>query len=343
VKLAPDPGGHVRDEVAFLSGEEVGVLVPGNMRQPVSWFKGLCLPVILGSIFVLMRLVSMPDSLSEHMGSVEQHYAFLASQGRHDVLYPLRTLPAGLMMMLGLDSWAALRFPQLVLIIPTLWGVGKAAEAWGYEGKWAMLAVLATPSVWTWYGRLMPDAWLTTGLALAVAGALSSTMRRGKAVWVLGVLVAVLSKPLGLVAFLSWFLAPRQERKLLLAPGFLLVAWYALNWERFLEAGEYVGNRFTGGHEPFEAGVQVLLLVLLTGAAPGALLGLRRHPAVVPGLLLVGYALVDPWVNHAYYALPGLVLLGVPAAGMSARARWWLLGAVVTVPFSLWATGDLAL
>ena len=306
--------------------------------------------ILIAVAATLARILTLGLSLHPlHMGAVEVHYEALSDDAAHHPLYPLRTLPLSLSRSLLGDSEAASRLPQALLIAPSV-----LAAAWAAKGRygtqaapWAALAFLATPYAWVWYGRAMPDAWLTTGILLAVAAAMNPRSPWTREAWAVGVLLAVFSKPLGVLVFLTAFLYPKDQRffplgfAAFLGASFLFIAGSELG-----ATASYAAGRFQSGHVPFGGAYGVLVLVLAVGALPGVLLAgwSRDWRVLAPSMALGLYDLMDAFPNHGYYALPALALAAVPASGVLAarpRLRWLLLLGIVTVPWGLLASGDL--
>jgi len=312
--------------------------------------KPLHFVVALAVVATLARVLTLGLSLHPlHMGAVEVHYEALSGDGAHHPLYPLRTLPLSLSRSLLGDSEAASRLPQALLLAPSV-----LAAAWAAKGRygaqaapWGAAAFLATPYAWVWYGRAMPDAWLTTGLLLAVAASMNPRSPYTREAWAAGVLLAVFSKPLGVLVFLTAFLYPRDQRFFPLGfAAFLCASFFLIAPSELFTTAGYAAGRFQSGHAPFGDAYSILVLVLAVGALPGVLLAgwSRDWRILAPSLALGLYALMDAWPNHGYYALPALTLAAVPAAGVLAarpRLRWLLLLGLVTVPWGLLASGDL--
>jgi len=312
--------------------------------------KPVHIVVALAVVATLARVLTLGLSLHPlHMGAVEVHYEALSDDDAHHPLYPLRTLPLSLSRSLLGESEAASRLPQALLIAPSVLAAAWAAKGryGGAAAPWAAAAFLATPYVWVWYGRAMPDAWLATGLLIAVAAAMNPRNSYTREAWAAGVLLAVFSKPLGVLAFLTAFLYPKDQRFFPLGfAGFLGAAFFLVAPAELFTTAGYAGSRFQGGHAPFGDAYGILILVIAVGALPGVLLAgwSRDWRILAPSMALGLYALMDAFPNHGYYALPALALAAVPAAGVLAarpRLRWLLLLGVVTVPWGLLASGDL--
>lgn len=301
---------------------------------------------IFAACVTIARLATLDlSSYPIHLGSIEAQYVQAARNHDHTLFYwPLRVLPVELAhAVLGPSLWAS-RVPTTLLLYPSILAAYKTSEsAFGARAAaWSAVAFGLNPYIVTWYGRVMPEAWLILGIVLA-ARPEGSLWQRG-----VGVALAVLAKPIGLAA-LPIFLIRNERWQGCLAVVGAAYAGLAILFPSLVDqVFTYASGRFDAGHAPFEAANSVLVLGLFMGCLPLAWWGFkpRKSGIFILAAGLIGYAFLDAFPNHAYYALPGIALLAVLAgprlAVLGKPAKAALVGfAVLGVALSLYVSGDL--
>lgn len=273
----------------------------------------------------LARLAWNSNPYPVHLGTVETHYASLShAYGA----YPLRSTPIRIAyFFLGGPSEFAARLPTTLLLFPTIiLAYVVARYAWGERAAWwSSVAVALNPLVFSYYGRVMPDAYLTTGLLL-VTFALTNLKHLP---WALlpGVLLGVLSKPVSALYVLQ---------AMVRAPWTILVVGPIVVPVVLLLVGDYdyAFSRFQDGH--FLGAWPSTLAAITLGLAPLAWWWtITPSKWTIPIIAWLAYALVDAYPYHEYYALPGVTLAAVASGPwLAAHARV----AVRLVPVALLVT-----
>lgn len=257
----------------------------------------------------------------------------------------LRHLPYITLDWIGLHGVFWSRFPQSVLLIPTALAVAYAGHGLrGQEGALAAgLTMSVMPAAFVWYGRAMPDAWLTLGFALAAAGILNQEAVHGRKLWLLGLVLCVFSKPIGALALVSLIHARTRRVALwgLIPLGGALLALLVVPGAVF-SVVEYVMDRpdtFRVWRGPGAYWTLTLWHAILLGAAPfWATLYYGDWRITAWAYVFLIYACIDAWSGTPYYALPAIPLLALNTAAWRPLWRekvirfWW-----VGIPFALLA------
>lgn len=256
---------------------------------------------------------------------------------------------------------AAVRLGVLLAYPFAVWAAYMAGNGFYGRGKGKIAAILVATSPWVllWFGRAQTDAWMVTGILLYLAGLSNPTGRKGAALIVSGLVIALLSKqPAVLVlAAVPFAVDPRDFRSadkqrvlLLTALGVILglTWWVLMAWQYPAAFGSSVEFHVEDRAEPFGNWMWTLFLGLVVGA--GGLLFMAwkaRKPNValaVTGGAFAFFALWNSPIGHEYYSLPAVAILCI----MAANWKWdkVTLSACVVISLALTAgllayTGDL--
>lgn len=255
-----------------------------------------------------------------------------------------RYWPAHLTTSLFGDYLWAARLPGMVALAVSTWFAVIIGERLvGEKGRWAGVFFIGNPWVLVWFGRVMPECWLITGILGAFASVLAKDSRKIW-FWPLAVGVALLSKPVGVFALLSLFYVRKDHAGFFLGIFGVSLLGLWVTWGVWIH-GFYSLEHRLAFEKPFQDPFRMILMAGIIGGGVASWIGLRYahwREFTILGIT-GGYALIDSIPNHGYYALPFVALAAIFAVrGLTKEnPRVIVAGSFIFAFIALSITGDL--